>query len=156
MRRLLTPLFAATLFLGSSLMFLLEPMVGRMALPSLGGAPSVWNGCVLFFQVCLLAGYACAHGLGGLPLLAQAGTYASILLLGFIGLPLEAQLATGAPEGPPSLWLFWSLTTWIGLPSLASLSAHRSCSAGFHKRATMRPTIPTSCTRQATPAVSSR
>ena len=31
-----------------------------MLLPQLGGSPSVWNACVAFFQMGLLAGYASA------------------------------------------------------------------------------------------------
>jgi len=37
------PLFAVTLFLGSFLLFVVEPMVARMVLPVLGGVPMVWN-----------------------------------------------------------------------------------------------------------------
>src|SRR5689334_24261406 len=59
--RALVPLFAATLFLSSFLMFTVEPMVARQMLPILGGVPMVWNGCVVFFQAVLLAGYGSAH-----------------------------------------------------------------------------------------------
>ncbi len=53
--------FAATLCVSSMLMFLLEPMAAKLVLPLLGGAPAVWNTCVVFFQGMLLAGYAYAH-----------------------------------------------------------------------------------------------
>jgi hypothetical protein len=56
-------LFAATLFAASALLFLVEPMVGKMLLPYFGGAPAVWNTCLAFFQAALLAGYAYAHAL---------------------------------------------------------------------------------------------
>ena len=36
-------------------------MVGKMMLPFLGGAASVWITCLLFFQLMLLAGYGYAH-----------------------------------------------------------------------------------------------
>jgi len=55
-------LFALTLFVSSSLLFLVQPMFARMVLPMLGGTPAVWNTCVVFFQAALLAGYAYAHG----------------------------------------------------------------------------------------------
>ena len=58
----LVRLFAATLFVSAFLMFLVEPMIARMVLPSLGGAPAVWNTCLVFFQAVLLGGYAYAHG----------------------------------------------------------------------------------------------
>src|SRR4051794_21802097 len=56
----LVTLFAATLFTSAFLMFVVEPMVARMVLPMLGGAPAVWNTCLVFFQIMLLAGYAYA------------------------------------------------------------------------------------------------
>lgn len=56
-------LFAVTLFAASALLFLVEPMIGKMLLPYFGGAPAVWNTCLAFFQAALLAGYAYAHAL---------------------------------------------------------------------------------------------
>ena len=40
-RRDLGPLFVGTIFVGSFLLFLVQPMIARMALPRLGGAPAV-------------------------------------------------------------------------------------------------------------------
>jgi hypothetical protein len=54
-------LFSVTIFLGSSLLFLVQPMFAKVALPWLGGSPSVWNTCILFFQTTLLLGYLYAH-----------------------------------------------------------------------------------------------
>ena len=54
--------FAATLFVSACLLFLVQPMFAKMALPLLGGTPAVWNTCVVFFQTLLLGGYAYAHG----------------------------------------------------------------------------------------------
>jgi hypothetical protein len=53
--------YAATMCLSAFLMFLIEPMVAKMILPIFGGSPAVWNTCVAFFQIALLAGYAYAH-----------------------------------------------------------------------------------------------
>ena len=53
-------LFTATTFLGALLLFLVQPMVGRLLLPLLGGAPAVWNTALVFYQAMLLAGYAYA------------------------------------------------------------------------------------------------
>src|SRR6266566_455393 len=53
--------FGATLCLSAFLMFLIEPMIAKMVLPIFGGSPMVWNTCVAFFQIALLAGYAYAH-----------------------------------------------------------------------------------------------
>ena len=50
-------LFAVTLFVSASLLFMVQPMVGKMVLPLLGGSPAVWNACMVFFQALLLLGY---------------------------------------------------------------------------------------------------
>ena len=54
-------LYSATLFLGAGLLFVMQPMVGKMVLPLLGGTPAVWSTCMVFFQAALLGGYAYAH-----------------------------------------------------------------------------------------------
>ena len=51
------PLFAVTVFVSAFVLFLVQPMVGKMILPKLGGTPQVWNTCMVFFQSALLAGY---------------------------------------------------------------------------------------------------
>ncbi len=56
--RKVAALFAATIFLGSGLLFLLQPMIAKAMLPLAGGTPAVWNTCVFFFQSVLLLGYA--------------------------------------------------------------------------------------------------
>ena len=58
---MLLPLFALTLFVSALLLFLVQPMIGKMLLPMLGGTPAVWNTCMVFFQALLLVGYAYAH-----------------------------------------------------------------------------------------------
>ena len=50
-------LFTVGIFAGSFMLFLIQPMVGKILLPLLGGAPAVWTTCMLFFQAALLAGY---------------------------------------------------------------------------------------------------
>src|SRR5258707_7047377 len=54
-------LYAATLFVSAALLCLVQPLLARMVLRLLGGAPAVWNTCMVFFQAALLAGYAYAH-----------------------------------------------------------------------------------------------
>lgn len=49
-------MFAATLFLCAFLLFWLEPLFSKAVLPSLGGAPAVWNTALVFFQAALLRG----------------------------------------------------------------------------------------------------
>jgi hypothetical protein len=54
-------LFGLALFLGSALLFVVQPMLGRTLLPHLGGNPVAWNACLVFFQATLLAGYLYAN-----------------------------------------------------------------------------------------------
>ena len=51
------PLLGMTLFVSAFLLFCCEPMVGKMVMPILGGAASVWTTCMLFFQMMLLVSY---------------------------------------------------------------------------------------------------
>ena len=53
--------YVAAVLLGAGLLFLVQPMSARMLLPLLGGAPAVWNTCLVFFQAALLLGYLYAH-----------------------------------------------------------------------------------------------
>jgi hypothetical protein len=74
-------LFAVTLFGSALLLFLVQPMIGKMILPRLGGTPQVWNSCMLFFQLALLAGYTYTHVSSSRLKLRQQLIVHSILLL---------------------------------------------------------------------------
>jgi hypothetical protein len=125
--RALVPLFATTLFLSSFLMFAVEPMVARQMLPVLGGVPMVWNGCVVFFQAMLLAGYGGAHVLSRavvapVRLLVYAGL--ALLPLMFVRLGLDPASAPQATQAPLS-WLLVALLTTVG-PSFLALAVSAS------------------------------
>src|SRR4051794_38675832 len=102
-------------------MFAVEPIVAKTVLPILGGTPMVWNTCVLFFQVLLLAGYAFAHGAtawfgrrGG------AVAFAIVLALPVAVLPFAIGPDTPLPaDGHPIGWLLLILARSIGLPFFA-------------------------------------
>jgi len=114
-RSLLLPGFAVTLFVGASLLFLVQPMVSKMLLPHLGGSPSVWNTCMVFFQAVLLLGYAYAYWLtmrfGGL---AQAAIHAGVLALAALFLPFDLTTQVPPADGSPALWLIGRLATTVG------------------------------------------
>src|SRR5437867_7100125 len=89
MTRTLVRTLAVTLFLSAFLLFWCQPMVGKMALPYLGGAAAVWTTCVLFFQAILLAGYVYAHLLGRFTRVrAQIPIHIFVLLLPALFLPV--------------------------------------------------------------------
>ncbi len=48
-------------FLGALLLFGMEPLVGRLLAPFLGGAAHVWLICLMFFQAMLFFGYLYSH-----------------------------------------------------------------------------------------------
>lgn len=54
-----------TIFLGSFLIFGVQPMLGRTLLPAFGGTAAVWTTCLATYQVLLLAGYWYAHFVSG-------------------------------------------------------------------------------------------
>lgn len=108
------PLFVATVLVGSFLLFLVQPMVARMALPRLGGAPNVWNSAMLVYQALLLGGYAYAHWLSKLPLRLQAKVHVGLLVVAAITLPIAlAKLPPPAP-GWEALWVPLLLGLTIG------------------------------------------
>jgi hypothetical protein len=77
--------FALTLFTSATLLFLVQPIIGKMLTPLLGGTPAVWNTCMVFFQVALLAGYAYSHAtIAWLGVRRQALLHLVILLTPFI------------------------------------------------------------------------
>ncbi len=54
-------LWIATSFVGALLVFVVQPIAGKVLLPGFGGTPTVWTTCVLFFQLVLLAAYGYVH-----------------------------------------------------------------------------------------------
>src|SRR5579871_3358369 len=110
--------FALTLFASASLLFLLEPMVGKMILPLLGGTPAVWNTCMVFFQAILLAGYAYAHATTAwLGPRKQAVLHLAVLAIPLFFFPLgvnRALLASGVEN--PVFPLLLILITGVGVP----------------------------------------
>ncbi|WP_406694934.1 fused MFS/spermidine synthase [Singulisphaera sp. Ch08] len=89
-------LFALTLFLSAVLLFSAQPMIAKMVLPLLGGAPAVWTTCMVFFQAALLAGYLYAHATTGwLGIRRQAGLHALLLLFPWFFLPIGIVEAAG-------------------------------------------------------------
>jgi hypothetical protein len=106
-------LFVATILTGSFLLFLVQPLVARLALPQLGGAPAVWNSAMLVYQALLLAGYAYAHAIARLALKRQAIIHLIVLVIAGLTLPIGlADLAPPASQGLEALWvpLLFALT----------------------------------------------
>jgi SAM-dependent methyltransferase len=99
------PLFVLTIFTGSLLLFLVQPMVARMALPLLGGAPAVWNSALVVFQLLLLAGYGYAHLLARWPVRRQAIVHLALLALAGLTVPLRLADLPPPAAGWEVLWV---------------------------------------------------
>ena len=120
-------LFGITSFLAAALLFSVQPMIGKMVLPVLGGTPAVWNTCLVYFQVMLLGGYLFAHGIVatkgqvrkrvGVPYLC---VLAVLLALGYALQPIS--IAPGALSGSiernPAIALLGILVISASLPLL--------------------------------------
>ncbi len=111
-------LFTLTMFLSALLLFSVQPMFAKMVLPLLGGTPAVWNTCLVFFQVALLAGYGYAHlSTRHLGLRRQPRWHLAILLLPLIALPIRLPVHWTPPaEANPTWWLLALLAVAVGLP----------------------------------------
>src|SRR5712692_2913561 len=113
-------LYALTLFAGATLLFVMQPMVGKMILPLLGGTPAVWSTCLVFFQAALLGGYAYAHAsTTRLRPSRQALLHLIVLAVPLTVLPLAVnpRLLRGG-EANPVLDVLTLLSVSVGLPFL--------------------------------------
>jgi len=94
--------FAGTLFLSATLLFVVEPLTGKMLLPVFGGTPGVWNTCLVFFQAALLAGYAYAHAsTRWLGVRRQALAHLVVLSLPLLVLPIATREPLPRGDVPP-------------------------------------------------------
>lgn len=106
--------FVVTIFAGSFLLFLVQPLIARMALPRLGGAPAVWNSAMLVYQALLLGGYAFAHWLGRFAPRRQAMIQCGALALAATMLPIGLVDLQPPPDASPFLFVPWLLLVSIG------------------------------------------
>ena len=114
-------LFTATIFAGAVLLFWVQPLFTKMALPLLGGSPLVWNTAMVFFQGMLLTGYAYAHGLSRW-LGARGQLVVHAIVLGAAALALPIGIGAGwRPDAgtPPAAWLMALLFVSLGAPFFA-------------------------------------
>ena len=112
-------LFSVTLFVSAGLLFSVQPMIGKMILPKLGGTPAVWNSCMVFFQAALLLGYAYAHLLARLGIRRQTLIHLGLISLPFFVLPIQigGKAVMSIPsENNPVPWLLGFLVVSTGLP----------------------------------------
>src|SRR5216117_3633777 len=110
--------YAATIFLSSFLLFLVQPIIAKQILPWFGGSAAVWTTCLVFFQTMLLLGYAYSDAVTRrLSSRGQARLHIALLALSCALLPIVPG-AQWKPLGSenPSLLILGLLAATIGLP----------------------------------------
>lgn len=106
------------MFLSATLLFLVEPMIAKMALPLLGGSPAVWNTCIVFFQAALLAGNLYAYAATKwLRHKTQISVHIGLVLLAFLVLPIHIPQGWEPPaQSSPVPWILAMLSLTVALP----------------------------------------
>lgn len=112
------PIFAWTIFLSAFLLFMVQPIIAKQILPWFGGAPGVWNTCMIFFQTLLLAGYAYSEwSTRKLSPRRQALLHCTLLIASLAFLPIIASLDWKPLANEDPVWRILSLlVATIGLP----------------------------------------
>ena len=113
-------LFAATIFLGAFLLFLIEPLIAKLILPWFGGSAAIWATCLVFFQSALLLGYLYADAtIRRLSPRRQSALHLSLLLVSLLWLPIAPQVFWRSHANIDPAWRILGLLTFsIGMPFL--------------------------------------
>ena len=115
--RLIRLPFQLATFLGSALLFFIQPLLAKQILPWFGGGSAVWSACLLFFQLGLVAGYAYAHLTRRLGPARQAVVHLTLLVISFALLPVAPGANWKPPDGEMLVTrVLWLLTANVGLP----------------------------------------
>jgi hypothetical protein len=114
-------LYGTALLIAALLLFWVQPLYTKMALPYFGGAPAVWTTASMFFQCALLAGYLYAHVLSrSLGFRPQVLVHFALLALVFALLPFKVDpAAVGDAAQDPLRVLLALFGSGVGLPFLA-------------------------------------
>jgi len=117
-RILMLAVYTITIFVSASLLFVVQPMAGKMLLPHLGGSSSVWTTCMLFFQSTLVAGYVYAHILAQQFTPRRQALVHLALMTAAVATTLPFSLSTGWLDtlSMPALRVLAVLGVSIGLP----------------------------------------
>jgi len=134
-----------------------QPIIGKMILPKLGGTPQVWNTCMVFFQTALLAGYFYTHTVSTyLNVRRQVIVHCCLLFVPFLILlpwgPFNVVAWVPPSGGNPAFATLVLLAIVVGIPFFVVATSAPLLQSGSPPPATRPRGIPTSCTGRATSA----
>src|SRR5687767_6184683 len=97
-------MFAFAIIFSSGLIFLVQPIMAKQILPWFGGAASVWNTCLFFFQSALLLGYVYAHAsVRWLSGKQQIAVHLALIALSCLSLPIIPSLIWKTGDTEPAM-----------------------------------------------------
>lgn len=95
---------ALAVLLSAFLLFLVQPLIGRLVLPWFGGSAAVWTACLVFFQSGLVLGYGyAALSIRLLPPAHQRRLHVTLLAASLLALPLLPDAAWKPADGDDAL-----------------------------------------------------
>ncbi len=124
--------FLISIFLSASLLFMVQPMAGKMLLPLVGGAPSGWIVALAFFQLSLLVGYILAHWFSKLTPRQHGISVVVLLGLGALFLPLHLKGIDVQQSSKAAMNVFILLTAAVAVPFIALSSVSSTLQRLFH------------------------
>jgi hypothetical protein len=115
----------AAAFGSAVLLFSAETFFTKLLLPLLGGAPSVWNASVFFYELLVLAAYGYVHwSTTLLGVRRQLLLHVALLSAAFAFLPLHLHAGAAPPQdAAPIPWLLLTLTSAVAAPLLLIASS---------------------------------
>ena len=108
-------LFGGAIFLGSFLLFMVEPIAAKQLLPALGGSAAVWITCLVFFQTALLLAYLYAHWFAQR---SHWNLHFALMLLATGSAIAWSVQPVSLNSAHPIASIFFALSVSIGLPFL--------------------------------------
>lgn len=118
-------LYAITIFLSAFLLFLIQPIAGKLLLPWFGGSSSVWATSMLFFTGMLFAGYCYSYWLTRLPTRLQTRIHISAAVAGATAALISLLIWRGVfppldwtigSDFPPAILTLLALIFGLGVP----------------------------------------
>ncbi|NLF84226.1 MAG: hypothetical protein GX568_09635, partial [Candidatus Gastranaerophilales bacterium] len=108
--------FAINIFLGAFLLFLIQPVIGKIITPIYGGVSQVWSLCLFFFQATLFLGYTLTFVLNKFTPRIQSIIY--LVFIAFAVIILKIPSAENLPTDSynPAMSLFMALLQYIAIP----------------------------------------